>query len=331
MKSLLLGATGQIGYALIACGALDDHGQWREPVRSDTSLFPTRALCKVCRSKVLAALQQIEIRGQLPRDPHASDTQRWDRHRALCRHQWVVYAKTPMSGPAAVFDFLLRYTHRTAIGHERLLAMTSSHVKIRVRQHKAGGKRVVAIPGEWFIGRILAHVLPAGFKRIRHCGLLAPAVKRERLARVPPLLPMPQSNPIAQESAERFTRRAGALQFEKLRTLRRRPLSTYADDLVSSNVDRARARSALAKLCPTMMTSSAVPANRLRTAFPREPTRCGERTANGRIPRCAGAGQKPRYRSGLYKDRAQCECRLLGCHQSAHQQPERQASNLQYP
>ncbi len=199
-------------HALMACGALDEHGQWREPVRSPTFLFPVQALSKVFRSKFLAALQQIESRGLLPRDPQASGAQRQARHRALRRHPWVVYAKTPMGGPGAVLDYLSRYTHRTAIGHERLLAMTPTHVKIRVRQRKAGGKRVVTIPGERFIGRFLAHVLPAGFKRIRHYGLLAPAVKRERLARARASLSMPQPNPIAQESAQAFMKRVSAVQ-----------------------------------------------------------------------------------------------------------------------
>ncbi len=67
----------------------------------------------------MQALQgAMQARG-LPRDPANTDALRRRRMRALRRHDWVVYAKTPLAGPAAVLDYLARYTHRTAIGNER--------------------------------------------------------------------------------------------------------------------------------------------------------------------------------------------------------------------
>ncbi|MFO0208197.1 MAG: transposase, partial [Betaproteobacteria bacterium] len=101
-----------------------------------------------------------------------------------------VYAKTPLAGPAAVLDYLARYTHRTAIGHERILAVRDDGVRLRVRADgnggknagKNAGKKTVRIDGAEFVGRFLQHVLPAGFKRIRHYGLLAPAHKTRCLS-----------------------------------------------------------------------------------------------------------------------------------------------------
>ena len=112
-------------HALMACGALsaqaDDAGQWIAPRRAANFLFPVHALSKVFRAKFLAALQQAHCTQALPRDPAATNAQRLQRGTALRQHDWVVYAKTPLAGPAVVLDYLARYTHRTAIGNERLL------------------------------------------------------------------------------------------------------------------------------------------------------------------------------------------------------------------
>ena len=84
-----------------------------------------------------------------------------------------------LAGPAAVLDYLSRYTHRTVIGNERLVAIAGDKVLFRVRADDQGGKRTVAMPGEQFVGRLMQHVLPTGFKRIRHYGLRAPAAKTQ--------------------------------------------------------------------------------------------------------------------------------------------------------
>ena len=205
-------------HALMACGALqlDAHGDgvWIEPKRARDFLFPVHALSRVFRGKFVQALQGAEQEGTLARDPADTATARAERLRALRRHDWVVYAKTPLAGPAAVLDYLSRYTHRTAIGNERLLGIVGDKLLVRVRADDSGGKRVIALPGEQFIGRLLQHVLPAGFKRIRHYGLLAPAAKTERLALARRLLAMPQANPRAVEDAQAFMRRVAGIDVE---------------------------------------------------------------------------------------------------------------------
>ena len=206
----------------MACGALqcaspgaadgDGDGAWIEPKRSRNFLFPVHALSKVFRGKFMQALAQAGEAGALPRDPADTAIAREQRVQALLRHDWVVYAKTPLAGPAAVLDYLARYTHRTAIGNERLVGICGDKLLVRVRGDDSGGKRVIAIPGEQFIGRFLQHVLPPGFKRIRHFGLLAPAVKAERLATARKLLAMPAANPQAREDAQAFMRRVAAIE-----------------------------------------------------------------------------------------------------------------------
>ena len=118
-------------------------------------------------------------------------------------------------GPAAVLDYLSRYTYRTAIGAERLVGVDGDKVRFKVRADKAGAKRTVALDARQFIGRLLQHVLPAGFKRIRHYGLLAPAAKTCRLALARRLLAMPAPNPVAVEQAQDFMRRVAGIEIER--------------------------------------------------------------------------------------------------------------------
>ena len=116
----------------------------------------------------------------------------------------MVYAKTPLGGPAQVLDYLSRYTHRTAIGNERIKAMTKNEVVFTVRANDAGGKRKVRLPGTEFIGRFLLHILPTGIKRIRHYGVLASASKGIKLTQAQAALHMPVPNARAIESAQDF-------------------------------------------------------------------------------------------------------------------------------
>jgi Putative transposase/Transposase zinc-binding domain len=206
-------------HALMACGALqrtgDDQGRWIEPKRARNFLFPVHALSKVFKGKFMQALRDAEQAGALPRNSAANEPQRSARRQALRQHDWVVYAKTPLAGPAPVLDYLARYTHRTAIGAERLLGIAGDKVRLRVRADASGGQRVIAVPGEQFIARLLQHVLPSGFKRIRHYGLLAPAAKTARLATARRLLAMPQANPRAVEDAQAFMRRVAAIEIDR--------------------------------------------------------------------------------------------------------------------
>lgn len=206
-------------HALMACGALQRDVQgvatWVRPTRGERFLFPVHALSKVFRGKLLQALDEACTADALPRDPAATDALRRERVQALRRHDWVVYAKTPLAGPAAVLDYLSRYTHRTAIGNERLVAIDADKVRFRVRADDTGAKRTIAMDGEQFIARLLQHVLPPGFKRIRHYGLLAPAAKTERLALARKLLATPAANPQAREDAQAFMRRVAAIDVDR--------------------------------------------------------------------------------------------------------------------
>jgi len=116
----------------------------------------------------------------------------------LRKCEWVVYAKRPFAGPQAVLAYLSRYTHRVAISNQRLVAMDERGITFRWKDYRSKErtrlKTMTLSPAE-FMRRFLLHVLPGGFHRIRHFGLLANGGRRENLAKVRALLqvaPIPQ-------------------------------------------------------------------------------------------------------------------------------------------
>ena len=117
--------------------------------------------------------------------------------------EWVVYAKRPFAGPQAVLAYLSRYTHRVAISNSRLLAMDERGVTFRWKDYRAKGKtrhKAMTLSPQEFMRRFLLHVLPGGFHRIRHYGLLANGHRRDNLALARELLQVMQ--PPSAESAE---------------------------------------------------------------------------------------------------------------------------------
>ena len=102
---------------------------------------------------------------------------------------WVVYAKRPLCGPQQVIAYLGRYTQRVAIGNRRLLSLTAGRVRFRWKDYRANGQaKAMELTCEEFTRRFLQHVLPIGYVRIRHYGLLASRGREQRLARCRVLL-----------------------------------------------------------------------------------------------------------------------------------------------
>jgi len=99
--------------------------------------------------------------------------------------EWVVYAKRPFAGPAAVLAYLSRYTHRVAIANSRLIAMDEQGVTFKWKDYRdkerVRHKTMTLTPDE-FMRRFLLHVLPSGFHRIRHYGLIANTTRKDNLA-----------------------------------------------------------------------------------------------------------------------------------------------------
>ena len=157
--------------------------------------LPVRVLSRLFRRRFLEALGQAHTTGRLHFfgehaalvDPNAFAT--WLA--PLRRCEWVVYAKRPFAGPAAVLAYLSRYTHRVAISNRRLIALDERGVTFRWKDYRAKGRtrhKTMTLGTEEFMRRFLLHVLPAGFHRIRHYGLLANGARTANLARARRLL-----------------------------------------------------------------------------------------------------------------------------------------------
>jgi Putative transposase/Transposase zinc-binding domain len=193
-------------HALVASGALTEDGRWASSRRG--FLFPVKALSKVFRAKFIEALGQAREAGRLQRHGALSEAAWRQLRRQLRRHDWVVYAKQPLGGPAQVLEYLARYTHRVAISNERLASMADGIVAFRVRDNaNAGKKRIERLPAAQFIGRFLLHVLPPGFKRIRHYGILASVHKHQQLALCRQALEVPEPDAAVIETVDAFLRR----------------------------------------------------------------------------------------------------------------------------
>jgi hypothetical protein len=198
----------------VASGALANDGRWIKSKKG--FLFPVKALSKVFREKFIDALKQARQAGRL-HHAQADDADTWKKLLlALRRHDWVVYAKQPLGGPAQVLEYLSRYTHRVAISNERLVGMGNGRVAFRVRDNAhSGKKRIERIAAEAFIGRFLLHALPGGFKRIRHYGMLAPCHKQEKLTACRQALDVKAPDAAVMESVQAFMQRVAAIDLGK--------------------------------------------------------------------------------------------------------------------
>jgi hypothetical protein len=160
--------------------------------------LPVRVLSRLFRRRFLEELTAAHGRGQLHFfGEHADLTDPAtfaDWLAPLRQCEWVVYAKRPFAGPAAVLAYLSRYTHRVAISNRRLLALDERGVTFRWKDYRAEGRtrhKTMSLSAAEFMRRFLLHVLPGGFHRIRHYGLLANARRKSNLATARTLLHQP--------------------------------------------------------------------------------------------------------------------------------------------
>jgi Putative transposase len=158
-------------------------------------LLPVRVLGALFHRLFLARLIELHGAGRLAffgTQADLADRRRFLRHLAPVRKKrWVVYAKPPFSGPEAVLAYLSRYTHRVAISNQRLIAFDETGITFRYKDYRRDGperQRVMTLAPHEFIRRFLLHVLPHGFHRIRHYGLLASSARKANIARARELL-----------------------------------------------------------------------------------------------------------------------------------------------
>ncbi|NCE66526.1 IS91 family transposase [Pseudoflavonifractor sp. 524-17] len=166
-------------HMIVTGGGLTPDQKWQ--VSSKHFFLPVRVLSAKFRGKFLALLK-----ARFP----TIDKSLLD----ICyQKKWVVYCKPPFDNAGKVISYLGRYTHRVAISNDRILSMGNGKVTFRWRDYAHGNqKKRMTLDAEEFIRRFLLHILPAGFRKIRHYGLFAARSKEKRLALCRRLTDTPQ-------------------------------------------------------------------------------------------------------------------------------------------
>ncbi|SFB34505.1 Transposase zinc-binding domain-containing protein [Collimonas sp. OK607] len=171
--------------------------------------LPVRVLSRLFRRRFIEELNKayhtglLQFFGDYAQLADAAAFADWLAPPRKC--EWVVYAKRPFAGPEAVLAYLSRYTHRVAISNSRLLSLDERGVTFRWKDYRAKGStrhKTMTIAADEFMRRFLLHVLPGGFHRIRHYGLLANAERKNNLAQLRALLQVASITSVQSGSAD---------------------------------------------------------------------------------------------------------------------------------
>lgn len=170
-------------HCIVTGGGLNPDGTWVDS--AEKYLLPVKVLASMFRGKFLAGLARLFTEGKLAPGPRATGLAVTLAQPAafarlkdvLYKKDWNVYAKAPFGSPGALFRYLGLYTHRVAISNHRLLHVDDDQIVFRTRD-----KQVCCLPPLEFMRRFLQHVLPRGFVKIRHFGLLAAGNVNTKLA-----------------------------------------------------------------------------------------------------------------------------------------------------
>ncbi len=157
-------------HCVVPGGGLTKAGHWKAARNKGKYLYPVKAMSKVFRARYVAGLRKA-----FPNEPK-------EFFQSLFEKEWVVFAKRPFGGPAQVVEYLGRYTHKIAISNHRITAMANGAITFTYKDYRAEGcKKEMTLDALEFIRRFAMHIMPKGFVRIRHYGILASSVKRASL------------------------------------------------------------------------------------------------------------------------------------------------------
>lgn len=201
-------------HCIVPGGGVSSDGRW---IACRPGFFlPVRVLSRLYRRLFLEQLRAVFEAGMLGFFGELAGLAKpaaFAAHlRPLYRSEWVVYAKQPFGGPRQVLDYLGRYTHRVAIANGRLIGLAGAQVRFRWKDYRHPQRpKVMSLQAGEFIRRFLLHVLPDGFRRIRHFGFLANGQRTAKLALIRRLLdlPTPERSPEPADYRERYARLLG--------------------------------------------------------------------------------------------------------------------------
>lgn len=153
-------------HLIVPAGGIEKSGNWKSTKSEGKYLFPVKAMSKVFRGKFMEGFRKyMEESGmEIPKDLKDQ----------LYKKEWVAYAKRPFGGAGQVIEYLGRYTHKIAISNHRLQSMTDGKVTFTYKDYREGAKtKLMTLAVNEFLRRFCLHILPKGFRKIRHYGILA--------------------------------------------------------------------------------------------------------------------------------------------------------------
>ena len=174
-------------HCLVPGGALGTNDEWH--AASSNYLFPVKALSRHYRGNLVSALRHSAREGKLNRITNDHEIDRVLD--ALMQKDWVVYSRHCLNRTDSVIGYLARYTHRIAISNQRLIDLQHDQVRFSYKDYRDDRQKIMALNYGEFIRRFLMHVLPKGFMRIRHYGLLANRCRAQSLQTIRKILATP--------------------------------------------------------------------------------------------------------------------------------------------
>ena len=168
-------------HCIVPAGGIDKIGKWRNSKKK--FFIPVKVLSRKFRGKFLYYLknEKLEFYGK---NEYLNNKQNFDELMSkMYNKEWISYCKPPFENAKSVIKYLGRYTHRVAISNERIVSEENGEVTFKYRDYKDNNKmKEMTVKAEEFIRRFLMHILPPGFMKIRHYGLLGNRNKKTKLA-----------------------------------------------------------------------------------------------------------------------------------------------------
>ena len=176
-------------HCIIPGGGISSAGYWKCSAGNGKFLFPVKVMSLVFRGKFMQMFKKFCAEEKIPLQI--------DLLNKLYKTNWVVYARQPFAGPPQVIEYLGRYTHRIAISNHRIKSIEDGKVSFSYKDYRQGGiQKVMALDACEFLRRFCLHILPPGFVKIRHYGILAsrakPKLKMQQMKMGISIVPRPK-------------------------------------------------------------------------------------------------------------------------------------------
>jgi len=159
-------------HCILPAGGITKSQKWKQAKAKGKFLFPVKAMSKIFRARMV---EQLRKQSDLDQSVYEK----------LFKSHWVIYAKRPFASPKNVVEYLGRYTHKIAISNHRIISIDKQTVRFQLKDYRQGGKKIqITLSHQEFIRRFSQHILPKGFTRIRHYGILSSTLKKKVLPKL---------------------------------------------------------------------------------------------------------------------------------------------------